>query len=282
MTFQLEAQQLSELQALATPNTLRTSYDVGYYHLDLAIDFDKKSISGFVDMKARLLEPRAEIAMDLAQNLSIDSVLHDGKSCAFSRTKNSRGFKILFNHVVEPNAVFNIRVYYHGQPQIAKNAPWDGGFSWAKDTEGNPWLGVSCQGDGASLWWPNKDLLYDEADSVSVTCHYPNTLFFVSNGNLISDYDQYGRRSTTWKTSYPINNYNLSLNIADYAHFSEVYERQNDEDLEMDYYVLKPNLNKAKRHFKQAKTVIKVFENAFGKYPFQDDGYALVETPYLG
>ncbi|MGB0428813.1 MAG: M1 family peptidase, partial [Flavobacteriales bacterium] len=177
MTFQLEAQQLSELQALATPNTLRTSYDVGYYHLDLAIDFDKKSISGFVDMKARLLEPRAEIAMDLAQNLSIDSVLHDGKSCAFSRTKNSRGFKILFNHVVEPNAVFNIRVYYHGQPQIAKNAPWDGGFSWAKDTEGNPWLGVSCQGDGASLWWPNKDLLYDEADSVSVTCHYPNTLF---------------------------------------------------------------------------------------------------------
>ena len=50
----------------------------------------------------------------------------------------------------------------------------------------------------------------------------------------------------------------------------------------MDYYVLSYNLEKAKTHFKDAARTMEAFEHWFGPYPFYEDSFKLVETPYLG
>ncbi|NQY21702.1 MAG: matrixin family metalloprotease, partial [Campylobacteraceae bacterium] len=149
------------------------------------------------------------------------------------------------------------------------------------------WIGVSCQGLGASVWWPCKDHQSDEPDSMRITCSakYPNKI--IANGNLRKDtaiwsnYLNCWLNQSKWFVSYPINNYDVSINIGDYVHFSDVYI-SGDDSLDLSYYVLSYNEEKAKEHFQQVKPMMQCFENYFGKYPFWNDGYALVETPYLG
>jgi aminopeptidase N len=177
----------------------------------------------------------------------------------------------------------SITIYYEGKPIVAANPPWDGGFVWEKDETGKDWIGVSCEGIGASLWWPNKDHLSEEPDSMRIRCEVPSNLMCVANGNLrgstkLND----GFTRYDWFVSYPINNYNVTLNIADYAHFSDTYTAKDGEKLALDYYVLRYNLEEARKHFEQVKPMLACYEKLFGKYPFWKDGYALVETPYLG
>ena len=161
--------------------------------------------------------------------------------------------------------------------------PWDGGFTFSNDTQGKPWVSVSCQGYGASSWWPTKDHQSDEVDSMMISITVPKGLMDVSNGRLRSiepvdsDYTRFN-----WFVSYPINNYNVSLNVADYVHFDDSYAGEKG-NLSLDFYVLKENLEKAKKQFNaNVKPMFNVFENWFGAYPFYRDGYKLIETPYLG
>jgi len=161
---------------------------------------------------------------------------------------------------------------------LPKNAPWDGGFVFSKDTNDKPFIGVAVQGTGASLWYPNKDHQSDEPESVDIKVSVPNGLMNVSNGRLIAEtalgdgYTQWH-----WKVRQPINSYNITLNIADYVHFEDRYNQ-----LSLDYYVLKENLDKAKQQFQQVRPMMDCFYEKFGDYPFQKDGFKLVETPYLG
>jgi len=180
---------------------------------------------------------------------------------------------------------YDIEVFYQGKPQIAKNAPWDGGFVWDKDSFGNDWIGVACQGIGSSVWWPGHDVLYDEADSIRFSATVPENLKVVSNGDLLFSKDTvvngFNKKLFVWENSNPINNYNFSVNIADYQHFSDTLLGVNG-GLNLDYYVLKENFDVAVKHFSQVKPMLHFFEKKFGPYPFYSDGYALVETPYLG
>ncbi len=268
---------------LATPNIERTAYDVHHYHIDLDIDIEDKAISGSVKMDFTLLNSTPKIGVDLDDKLTIDSITYLGKPLEFKRTPESREVLITIDNRFKKEESYTIETFYHGQPQEAIKAPWDGGVSWKKDKNNNPWIGVSCEGDGASIWWPNKDLLSDEPDSVTFTCRYPKDLFFVANGDMVTDIKHEGYRETTWKTTLPINNYNVTLNIANYTHIEEVFRREeNASQLRLDYYVLSYNKDIATEHFKIVGPMMAIFENAFGEYPFEEDGYALVETPYLG
>ncbi len=170
---------------------------------------------------------------------------------------------------------------------MAKNAPWDGGFVWRKDTttaKNAPWVTVACEGTGASLWWPCKDHLADEPDSMRITCRVPKGLTCVSNGRFVSQQPTPDGRQTEWMwfVHYPINNYNVTLNITDYAHFADTYTARDGQKLALDYYVLPGNLERAKAHFAQVKPMLACYERYFGAYPFGRDGYKLVETPYWG
>jgi aminopeptidase N len=277
---------LSEKNNFTRQDTLRGSitperawWDVTYYHLNIKVEPDKKFISGSNTIHYNVIDVQKDLQIDLQPPLKITKVVQDGEELEVIDEGNA--------HFIKLNSVQNIgdnktlEVYYEGNPKEAVRAPWDGGFSWKKDANGNDFIATSCQGLGASVWWPNKDHMYDEVDSMLISVKTPKGLMDVSNGRLRS-IEQYGDNKTyNWFVSNPINNYGVNVNIGDYVHFSDKYDGENG-NLDMDYYVLKDNLEKAQEHFKDAPKMMKAFEYWFGPYPFYKDGYKLVEVPYLG
>ena len=195
-------------------STERVWFDVNYYHLSIELDVESRSISAYNDIAFTVLKEAKLMQLDLFENLTIDSVVYNGIICDVNRKYNA--FFIAFPDNFNVGTTESIRVYYHGKPIVANNAPWDGGFVWKKDSQGLPWIGVACQGLGASAWWPCKDHLSDEPDSMRITCSVPKEVQFVGNGNLESTSFVGDKRISTWKVSYPINTYNVTLNIANY------------------------------------------------------------------
>ena len=266
--------------------SLRTCYDVVFYDLFLNIDENSRSLVGSSNsIHFQAKENFNKIQIDLAQNMQINKIEFLNEDLIFERDFDA--VYIYFPKQIKKNEFHKIKVYYEGQPKIAKNPPWDGGFSWKQDKNNNPWISVSCQGTGASTWWPCKDHQSDEPDSMQITGVVRSSLQFISNGNLRNQKEYFSEVlnsnviESCWFVSYPINSYNVTLYIGDYIHFSDIY-LNNKDTLMLDYFVLKNNLIKAKNHFKQVKPMLRCFENYFGKYPYWNDGYALVEAPYLG
>ena len=254
------------------------NYNVLRYDLNIKVNVEEKSISGYNDITFKAtVNKTKDIQIDLFENMVIDSIIHNNEKIPFTREFNA--VFLTFPQFLVQKFEKKIRVYYSGKPTIAKRAPWDGGFVFSKDKQGKPWIGVACQGDGASLWFPCKDSQTDEPDNgVSIKVTVPNGLMNVSNGRLLGNEDlKNGYTRWDWEVKNPINNYNITLNIADYAHIHDTHN-----GLDLDYYVLKENEEKAKTHFEEVKPMLDCFESKFGKYPFAEDGYKLVETPYLG
>ncbi|TYB77159.1 M1 family metallopeptidase [Bizionia myxarmorum] len=277
---------LQEKNTFTHQDTLRGSitperewWDLTYYHLDISVDPDTKSISGKNTIKYTVLKPYATMQIDLQEPLYITKVTQNGKELKAMRDGNAYFIGLIDHQVLETNN--SIEVFYEGNPKEAKNAPWDGGFSWKKDENGNDFVATSCQGLGASVWWPCKDHMYDEVDSMDISVTVPKGLMNVSNGRLKSTVENKKTTTYNWTVKNPINNYGVNANIGDYVHFSEVYAGENGP-LDMDYYVLRDNLEKAKTHFKDAPRMMEAFEHWFGPYPFYEDGFKLVEVPYLG
>ena len=266
--------------------SIRSCYDVTFYDLFLIIDIPEKSIvMSYNEIYFKATSDFNHFQIDMASNMDIILIEFEGERLEFDRE-----FDAVFVHfprIIERGEQAKIKVWYGGYPKQAVNPPWDGGFSWEKDDNEKDWIGVSCQGLGASTWWPCKDHQSDEPDSMRITCSAKNPNKIIANGNLRKDtaiwsnYLNCWLNQSEWFVSYPINNYDVSINIGDYIHFSDVYV-SGDDSLDLSYYVLSYNKEKAKKHFKQVKPMIQCFENYFGKYPFWSDGYALVETPYLG
>ncbi|WP_248331056.1 M1 family metallopeptidase [Aquimarina acroporae] len=266
------------LRGSITPE--RIWWDLTYYHLDIKVDPDQKTISGKNTIQYRVLKPHQKIQIDLQPPLKIEKVLQDNKELVVTSDGNAHFITLVKDQ--EKNKVNAIEVYYSGKPREAVNAPWDGGISWKKDTNGKHFIASSCQGLGASVWWPNKDHMYDEVDSLLISVNVPKELMNISNGRLrkIEELDD-DTKTFHWFVNNPINNYGVNINIGDYVHFGEKYEGEKGT-LDMDYYVLKDNLEKAKKQFKDAPKMMKAFEHWFGPYPFYEDSFKLVEVPYLG
>ena len=261
---------------------LRTSYKVHFYDLQLDLDLEKQSIKGWNTIHFQVKQGFNALQIDLFENMQIDSIVYSGKNCRYLRKFNA--VFVDLGQMLEPDAYDSLKIYYQGQPQKALKAPWDGGFTWTKTPSGKDWVAVSCEGIGASLWWPNKDHLSDKADSARMCFGLPKgELKAISNGILRQTWTTTERQYFQWFVSYPINNYNITLNVANYVHFSDsLKNRPSGLNLALDYYVLPEHLNKAKKHFEQVKPMLQCFEKYLDAYPFERDGYALVETPYVG
>jgi aminopeptidase N len=261
---------------------LRSNYNVLLYDLDVKVDIENKFISGSNTIKFVVEKELKKIQLDLFANMKIDKIECNKQELIYTRECNA--VFVTFSDTIRKGAVQTIVVYYSGNPQVAKNPPWDGGFSWNKDKEGNSFVGVSCQGTGASLWWPCKDHQSDEPVEMMIRVTVPSGLDEISNGRLkrktiLAD----GWIKYEWHVSYPINNYDVTLDIGKYKHFSDFYFNPEYKDtLTLDYYVLTDNLEKAKKQFAQVKPMMSCYYNYFGEYPFINDGYKLVEAPYLG
>ena len=266
------------LRGSITPE--REWWDLTYYHLDIKVEPDKKFISGSNTVGYRVLNSNKMMQIDLQEPMKITSVEADGKSLKFNRDGNA--YFIELEQKQKKNDINYIKINYEGFPKEAIRAPWDGGLSWTKDENGNHFIATSCQGLGASIWWPNKDHMYDEVDSMLISVNVPKNLTNVSNGRLRKVTEHKNDTKTfDWFVTNPINNYGVNINIGDYVSFSEVYKGEKG-DLDIDNYVLSYNLEKAKEHFKQVPMMIEAFEHWFGPYPFYEDSFKMVEVPYLG
>ncbi len=259
----------------------RTCYDVTFYDLKVKIDTANQSISGTSRIVFKTVEEFKTMQIDLFENMNIVSIKSNGAELKYRREYNA--VFVEMNSEMKRGSAGEIVVRFKGKPTIAKRAPWDGGFTWEYDNNGQSWIAVSCEGMGASCWWPCKDYLGDEPDSMSIWCNVPQGLRCISNGKEI---EQQQEKDTTtsfhWFVHYPINNYNVTLYVGDYVSFGDEYISRDGSKLGLDYYVMSYNLDKAKAQFLQVKPMLACYEKYLGKYPFWEDGYALVEAPYLG
>ena len=266
------------LRGSITPE--RAWWDLTYYHLDIKVEPDKKYISGSNTVGYKVLESNKVMQIDLQKPMNITSISSKNKELKFTREGNA--YFVELRKKQKKGDVNYIKINYEGFPKEAIRAPWDGGLSWKKDENDNHFIATSCQGLGASVWWPNKDHMYDEVDSMLISVNVPKNLTNVSNGRLkkITELDD-DTRTFDWFVTNPINNYGVNINIGDYVNFSEVYKGEKG-DLDIDNYVLSYNLEKAKEQFKQVPMMIEAFEHWFGPYPFYEDSFKMVEVPYLG
>lgn len=276
------AQVLNHKKTFTEADTLRGTlraereYDVLKYHLDVKVEPENRFISGSNTISFEAQAELPVMQIDLFENMKVDSIVYKGKNLEYSRKFNAVFVKM--DPAPKRDQVDSLQFFYSGNPVVAENAPWDGGFVFSRDDEGNPWIAVAVQGTGASLWYPNKDHQSDEPEEAIIEASVPNGLMNVSNGRFLGKEDlKNGFTKWSWKVENPINNYNIVLNIGNYVHFSDQYN-----ELDLDYYMLPYNLEKAKKQFEEVKVMMDCFYKKFGAYPFEKDGYKLIETPYLG
>ena len=265
------------LRGSITPE--RAWWDLTYYHLDIAVDLDNKFIKGSNTIEYKVLEPNKKLQVDLQLPLRITKVEQNGKELTFSSEGSAHFINLIDKQ--RKGKINSVKVYYEGNPKEAVRAPWDGGLSWTRDSNGKHFAATSCQGIGASIWWPNKDHMYDEVDSMLISVNVPKGLMNISNGRLKKIEEFEDTNTYHWYVSNPINNYGVNINIGDYVEFSEVYEGEKGK-LDMIYYVLRDNIERAKTQFKDAVKMMDAFEYWFGPYPFYEDSFKIVEVPYLG
>lgn len=276
---QTEFTRQDTLRGSITPE--RAWWDVTYYHLDIEVDMEDSTISGSNTVQYRAGEYSGErMQIDLQEPMSITKVTQAGVELDFEREGNA--FFISLVEDQKTHEVNELTIYFGGKPVVAANPPWDGGITWTRDENGNPFVASANQGIGASVWWPNKDHAYDEPDSMLISVRIPDELTNVSNGRL-REVEQHtdGTKTWHWFVSNPINNYGVNINIGDYVHFEQIYEGEKGE-LDMDFYVLSYNKEKAIAQFAEVPRTIEAFEYWLGPYPFYEDSYKLVEAPYLG
>ncbi|RTY75217.1 M1 family metallopeptidase [Flavobacterium sp. LS1R10] len=258
----------------------RAWWDVKQYHLDIKVNPADSTISGSNTIKYQVVQEYNSMQIDLQNPMEIYKVIQDGVALKYRREGNAFFIELIASQT--KGAIKKLTVFYGGKPKVAVNPPWDGGITWKKDANGNSFIASSCQGLGASVWWPNKDHMYDEVENMLISVNVPENLTNVSNGRLISVKQlKDGTKTYNWYVSNPINNYGVNINIGDYVSFSEKYKGEKG-DLDCTYYVLRDNLAKAKKQFQDVPKMLKAFEHWFGPYPFYEDSYKLVEAPYLG
>jgi aminopeptidase N len=251
----------------------RANNDLLFYHLDVRVDPEKKSIAGKNTIRFKMLKDDTRIQLDLWDNLAIDKILLDTTPLKYERELHT--VWVDFPSPLKAGHTYAIDFYYSGQPLELGRF---GGMAFRKDPAGHVWINTACEGEGARIWWPNKDQWRDEVESMQISVAIPNDLVDVSNGKFIGKTDLGdGYTRWDWLVQYPINNYDVSLNIGGYVHFADRLG-----DMPLDFYVLPGSLEKAKAQFAQAKPMIQAYEHYFGEYPFKKDGYKLIEAPYAG
>ena len=262
-------------------NANRTWWDVIYYKITVQPDFIGKTIKGRNVISFKVLSAGSQMQIDMQEPMEITAVVFQSRHLEYRREGNV--YYLVLPGKLEAGTTHQLDISFAGKPREATRPPWDGGWIWKKDANGNPWMSVACQGLGASVWYPCKDHQSDEPDSgASLTMIVPDTLVAVGNGRLVEKKDNNnGTCAYTWQVVNPINNYNIIPYIGKYVNFTETFEGEKGK-LDCSYWVLDYNREKAMEQFKQAPMMLKCFEYWFGPYPFYEDSYKLVESPHLG
>jgi aminopeptidase N len=259
----------------------RNWWDVQHYAIYVEPDYASKSIKGKVDIRFKVKSSGNIMQIDLQEPMELEKAYLGDSPMKYSRRGNA--FFVTLDKNLPVGSEATLALKFSGKVQVAVRPPWDGGWIFAKDKMGRPWMSVACQGLGASVWFPCKDHQSDEPDlGATLKIQVADSLVAVGNGRLKAKHQyEAGKTSWEWEVKNPINNYNIIPYIGKYVEFSEMYEGENGK-LDCTYWVLDYNLDKAKKQFNQVKPMLQAFEHWFGPYPFYEDGYKLVESPHLG
>lgn len=259
----------------------QAAYDVTFYDLDLAVDADSRSLRGAVRLEARVAHPMHFLVLDLDTLLRIESVTEAETVLSFERTGGK--VRIDLGRTRQPGERLTVTVAYGGQPRVAPRAPWDGGFNWEKTRDGHHWIATSCQGEGADIWWPCKDHVSDEPDSMAIHVRVPDPLVVASNGRLRgTETHEDGTTTYHWFVSTPINIYNVALNIAPYEILATDFVSVAGDTFPFVFYVLPEDVKKGRDLFPEMQDHLRWYESRFGPYPFRADKYGVAQTPHLG
>jgi aminopeptidase N len=260
----------------------RAWWDAAFYDLHVRVNPADSTIRGRNGITYRVLmaPPTREMQIDLQVPMEVDSMVQGRRKLTYRRDGNA--FFVTLPTTQRVGDIRTVTVWYHGTPKVARRPPWDGGYTWARDSSGATWIATTDEGLGASVWWPVKDDLADEPDSQRIAVTVPDAIVDVSNGRLRSTTPN-GDGTTTyeWFVVAPINSYNVEVNAGRYAHFSDTLTGESGR-LTLDYWPLADNLAAARRQFVQVRPMLQCFERWFGPYPWYEDGYKLIETPHLG
>ncbi len=247
----------------------RANNDLLFYHLDVRVDPERKYLSGKTTIRFHMLKDDTRIQLDLHSALNVDKILLASPPSKSKNPQSADGTTTLkyerdsgavfvdFPETLKAGRTYAIDFYYWGNPLETGRF---GGIAFKKDPAGHDWINTACEGEGASIWWPNKDQWRDEVESMRISVSIPKNLVDVSTGKFLGKTelgDGYTRWD--WEVHYPINNYNVSLNIGNYVHFADLLN-----DLPLDFYVLPADLDKAKKQFAQAKG-LEAFQHYFGE-----------------
>ena len=273
----------TKVDTLKGSNTeFRNFWDVKKYDIVLEPNFEAKSIKGSnkisLTIEKNVLNPVFQI--DLQSPMKADKIT---ASFPIADKKVDGDFIFISTKKkFKKGEKYTIDIDYSGNPVIAKHAPWDGGWMFTKDKNGNPWMTAADEGIGASIWLPVKDIWSDEPDNgITFKIITPKDLVGVGNGKLIKQENLGDKKSWLWEVKSPINDYSIIPSIGKYVNFKDTFDGEKGK-LDLDYWVLDYNLDKAKKQFEQVKPMMKAFEHWFGPYPFYEDSYKLVESPHLG
>ena len=267
-------------------NTARSWWDVQRYTITTEIDTASGYLNGYVIMEVMIPGNAGDtMQIDLQEPMNITDIKSVPELDGTLRwVRKGNAYFITGNFKSLANSSFMLAIGFEGIPQIAKRAPWDGGIVLSRDDNGKRWIGLACQGNGASIWFPCKNFQGDEPDKgMMLSMIVPEGITMVSNGQCMAA----GVKADTnrvrwaWKVDNPINNYDISFYIGDYVHWSDTLQGVKGA-LPLDFYVLRDNLAKAQKQFQVVKPMLQCFEEKLGPYPFYEDGYKLVDAPYLG
>jgi len=268
------------LRGSVTPE--RAWWDLLHYHLRVEFLPETKRLKGSNTITFKTLKPGIKMQLDLQPPLSITKIIHRDSELKFEREGNV--YWVMFEKEIPQGVEDKIEVFYEGIPVVSKNPPWVGGITWGRDDLGEPFIVTTCQGIGASIWWPNKDHGADEPDrGMQISVTVPDNLVAVSNGRLKKTDDDVAAKKKTfhWEVLNPINNYGVNVNIGTYVSLPTKYNGKGGV-LDVTYWVLPHQKDAAIRQFKEVPRMLEAFEYWFGKYPFYEDGYKLVTVSYPG
>ena len=268
------------LRGTVTPE--RQWWDVQHYKLTLQVMPETKSIKGSNVISFVATADGDRMQIDLQKPLEVTRIVHEGKDLEFER--EGKVYWVTFPSPVKRGSEHEVEVFYEGRPRVSTRPPWSGGFSWREDDKGNPFIATTCQGIGASIWWPNKDHGADEPDrGMDIIATVPAGLVAVANGRLLERMTDDDAKTSTfhWRVTNPINNYGVNLNIGNYVSMPSTYDGEGGE-LDVEYWVLEHQQEQAKKQFVEVPRTLAAFEHWFGKYPFYEDSFKIVVVPYLG
>lgn len=279
----LSAQNFTKTDTLRGSDTkFRNFWDVKKYDLSVTPNFEQKSVSGqntiTFEITRDIVNPVFQIDLQQPMNYKLsgkkDKLIASRRDGDFIFIETKKKYK--------KGEIHQFTIEYWGNPTVAKNAPWDGGWVFETDEKGNPWMSVAQEGIGTSVWLPVKDIWSDEPEQgIRMAITTPRNLTGVGNGRQILEALGTDTKTSVWEVKNPINAYSIVPSIGKYVNFKDTFDGEKGK-LALDYWVLDYNLEKAKKQFEQVKPMLSAMEYWFGPYPFYEDSYKLVETPYLG